>query len=174
LKTRPTVFLGLALLLAAGCGMPAFQDFSPEGGKFQIKMPGTPKEETRDTRNGKLHLYTAEFTHGAYSVQWIDLPAAAQEDEKQLRRRLDAERDAGVKEVNGKLVTDTEVKLDDKYPGRDFTAVVDTAKYPKDGQIHCRLYLVNGRLYQLLAVGTKAFLEQADTARFFDSFRLQS
>jgi hypothetical protein len=169
LKTRWNLLLGLVLTALAGCGTPQFTPFSPEGGQFKIVMPGAPREETRETKSGQLHLYTAEFSHGAYSVQWIDLPGARDEGEEALKKRLNAERDAGVKEVSGKIVKDDEITLDGKYPGRDFTADVPSVG-GQSGQMRVRLYLVRGRLFQIMVVGKKSFLESAEVGKFFDSF----
>jgi hypothetical protein len=170
LKTRRTLLLGLLLSAAAGCGAPEFKEFRSDEGRFSVQLPGVPREETRETKNGKLHLYTVEFSHGVYSVQWIDLPDAKDESGDMLEQRLASERDAGVKAVDGKVIADKAIKLADKFPGRDFTADVSVAS--TQGQLRGRLFLVDGRLFNVLAVGKKPFLESADTTKFFDSFGL--
>jgi hypothetical protein len=35
-----------------------------------------------------------------------------------------------------------------------------------------RVYLVEKRLYQLLALGSQSFVDSADVGRFFDSFQV--
>ena len=167
MKTR--LLLPLALLLAAGCSAQAFREFAPPGGKFRVEMPGFPREETREVKTGKLKLYISDVNQGSYSVQWIDLPSARDEDAATQKRHLAQARDKGIENVSGKLIKDEEIKLDGKYPGSDFTADVPSV----NGQMHCRLYLVDGRLYQLIVVGRKAFVEGSGPVRFFESFRLQ-
>jgi len=167
LKTLATAVA--ALFLAASLAPAAdLKEFKSAGGKFTVKMPGDPKESKQKTAVGDLVMHTVELPEGAYSVQWVDIPATAKEDEATLKKRLEGARDGGVGAVGGKVLADKEIKLGDKYPGRDFTGDIPAQK----GLLRCRVYFVDGRLYQVMVVGKKEFVEGKDTNAFLDSFAL--
>jgi len=58
---------------------------------------------------------------------------------------------------------------EDQYPGRHYE--FETPVGP-GGVFRSRAYLVNGRLYQLTAVGTKAFATSEQANQFLGSLKL--
>ena len=71
--------------------------------------------------------------------------------------------------VQGRVSSEKKISLGNtKYPGRD---IVVTMGQPK-GLMHNRIYLVDGRLYQVMVLGTKAFTESREARQVLDSFAL--
>jgi hypothetical protein len=171
-KTTRVALAALLLGAVAGCGMPPLQKFSTAEGRFEVQMPGTPQEKTETIPTGKLHCFTCDFPSGAYAAQWIDLPQTKGETEAQLRTRLEKARDNAIANLKGKLLTekdkDGSLKLAEKYPGLEFSTEIPS----QNGMIHARLYLVEGRLYQLMVLGRKSFVESKEADTFLQSFAL--
>src|SRR5262245_31107542 len=118
-----------ALLVAAALASAEPKEISSTEGGFKVKMPGPPKESTVDTKVGPLVTYTVEAPDGnAYGLQWVDIKKDPPKDLEEQKKRLEQARDGAVGSVMGKVVADKEIKLEDKHPGRDFTAEVPASK----------------------------------------------
>jgi hypothetical protein len=147
-----------------------WQEFSSAECAFSILMPGQPalSNQTVKTAAGdmKLHEYMVELRRGAYGVIYSDLPPLFLQQPDAARRLLDAGRDGAVSQVKGKLVSEDIIHIG-LNPGRELK--VDFAK----GTIRTRIYLINTRLYQVIAVVPSGQEQKAseDTAKFLDSFR---
>jgi hypothetical protein len=79
-------------------------------------------------------------------------------------------RDGAARSVNGEIVDDRAIVLGDQ-PGRAFT--IDGAD--KDGQrftLWVRHYLVENRLYQVMAMTARDADQQGSVEQFLDSFTL--
>ena len=63
-----------------------------------------------------------------------------------------------------------ELKLEGKYPGLEFAA--EGKAKDADAFVQARLYLVDQRLYQVIAMGRKGEVPQGEVNRFLESFRL--
>jgi hypothetical protein len=161
--------LGVGLLSAEACKK-EFKEFSPDG-KFKVLMQGAPREDTQFATGGEGQMgafvksWTVEQGDGAYSVSVTDLPGPH-------RPESDPVLDGAVRGlstgVGGTVTSNSKVTLAGKYPGRAFEGTVPK----KSGVMQARIYLVNDRLYQLLAIGKKSFIDSAEAARFLDSFQL--
>lgn len=154
-------------LFLVGCSA-GVHDFSPSGGGFKVAVPGTPQEKTQKIAGADTKTYQVETRDGAYAVSYTDLKGVGKESQQQQKARLDGARDGAVKNINGKLRSEKEIKLDDKYPGREI--VIDLAG--KNGVVRQRFYLVKDRFYQILVAGTPAFVDSTAATAFLDSFAL--
>src|SRR5262249_50324596 len=151
-----------------------WKEFSPKNGKFTVKMPGKPKAlPAQDISfpggKSKLYMWILEVDggKGAYMVAYNDFPAELVSDDV-IDAALDGARDGAVKNVKGgKLLSSKKIKLQKKYPGRDFTFEVGGI-----GQARARIYLVEGRLYQTAVFGTEELVTDPDTKTFLDSFKV--
>jgi hypothetical protein len=162
-----------AVIALAGCHKADWQTFSPEGGKFSILMPGKPRDatHTKKTPEGNLtsHLYIYSDKHAAYAVSYLDRPASG--DTRTPDQILDSMRDAEVAKSGGKLLGTSAIKLPNGAPGRE----VEVSIKQGDGKhaMRDRIYLVNGRMYSVLAVVPSDQLDAPDTVKYLDSFRVQ-
>jgi hypothetical protein len=162
--------LGLALVLAGavnGCGG-NWKEFSSAEGKYKVMMPGTPKETTQASPAGPIKFHTVEEKNGAYVVNFTDITGTASEPPEKIDQRLDGARQGAAGNVQGKVVKEDKITLEGKYPGRDIQIELPNDK----GLIRVRMYFVNGRLYQVMAVGTKSWTGSGDVQKFLDSFAL--
>lgn len=160
-------------LLAAAVALPAVaraddKPFESKDGKFAAKFPSAPKEQSLDTAGTKLYLFVLEQKPGAFMVAYADLPIPEKETEKEIEARLDGSRDGMLKNMGGKLTDEKKVKLDGKHPGREIFADIGGGK----GKVRARVYYAGTRLYQVLVVGEKEFVEAKGTVEFLDSLKL--
>lgn len=168
-----------------------------EGG-FAVLMRAAPHyvKQDIDTPAGKMtaHLYSSDRPNSYYAVGYVDYPIAlvAGSQPEQLFANV---RDTWVRRIQGKLVaTDDSPKLGGKYPGVEFSAegtrtrdnrpdklaagkpVATTPQErspdkPATTYLQARLYLVDQRLYQVIAMGRKGEVPQGEMNRFLKSFR---
>jgi hypothetical protein len=73
-----------------------------------------------------------------------------------------------LKSAKATLVKEEQIKLEKKYPGRDVTAELPFGS----GMIRCRMYAVDGRVYQIMVGGTVGFVKGTDAESFLSSFWL--
>jgi len=177
LKCRFPAISGMALLMAlaaalAGCESTPWKDFHSKEGGFSVSMPGTPVEKRQafHTQAGPVEarFFTVEADRGSmvYMVVYGDYPEALMVtgDREML---LDAARDGAVGNIQGRLVSERALSLGG-HPGRELQVL------SSDGRLalRMRIYLVNSRQYQVVAVAPKELRSTEDRDRFLDSFRL--
>lgn len=143
-------------------------------GNFKASFPTEAAAGSQDvpTALGKIKMYTfASETNGgkvAFLVMYNDYPLGKLELADQEKLLRDA-RDGAIGKAQGKIKTDTEIKLG-KHPGRDFQF---TGKYQEMSvDAEWRLYMVGTRLYQLAAIGIEMPVPQESIKKFFASFAL--
>jgi hypothetical protein len=169
--------IGLGVLSALGTGddeqTSSLKLFTSKEGNFSVLLPGTPKMEKVPNSDPKLGLpdqyqFNLDRGNGAYTVSYQDNPNLKNASREALEQHLTAAR-AGIQQgFGGKLLSERRILLDDKYPGLEF--VVDIPK--ASGLFRSRMYLVNGRLHQVIAVGVKEFASSSEADRILDSFKL--
>lgn len=144
---------------------------SPEG-KFSVWLPGDPKvdSQTVDAAGMKIKvtMYTISSGTGAYIAGFNDYPAEMMKG-TDLQNLLDGARDGGLKNINATLVNETKIDKDG-FPGRDITAKANAQG--KDYNMRMRVYIVNNRLYQTMALYEPGKMSDADIAQFLNSFTL--
>lgn len=167
-RTTVSVCLVLAIMLLAGFDK-AWKLFTKKDANFSVMMPDTPKEETatEQTAAGPIKLYQASVIGGtkAYFVSYSDLPKSTWKGAP--KAMLEGARDGAAKRVQGTVVTDRELKLADKYPGREFKVVVGDKM-----ELTQRVYLVKHRLYQVNMGCMIKGCTEAEVQDYLDSFKL--
>lgn len=163
---------GLVLLLAAtarAADGPNFKPFTSKEGGFTVSLPGKPQQSTSSAKTdlGPVEMHEVAGTakdKTTYAVVYCELPAelAKQGDPEKL---LDRIRDGGAASVHGKPIKETKITLGDN-PGREIE--IDGL----GGTRLWRLYLVGGRLYQLLVAPDSGRPPSERAKKFFDSFKL--
>ncbi len=166
-----TYWIGcFCLLLLSGCGSSEWKEFTSSEGRFKIQFPGTPKETKTATPQGELKSFQLTNAGSIFAVEWIDLAPKAGEDEAAIDQRLRTLRIECLTELNAQLIKDRPIKLDDKYPGREFTADVPA----KANLMQARFFLVDGRLYRVITLIAKSGEETPEVSKFLDSFRVET
>jgi hypothetical protein len=162
---------GLPPALSAGA---EWYEFACEEGKFSVLMPAAPLEKGDDDGGlGMLDMktYTVDLAGGdTYTVSYSDLPPSLAPEPSAAGLILDAATDGAVSHISGTEVKKTSISIGG-HPGREVSAKsedIDGAP----GTFRARMYLVEGRVYQLLAVARDE-RSLAAVDKFFGSFRLR-
>ena len=160
--------LVLALAWLTEATAQTWQDFQPEGGKYRILMPGTPKVTTKPITLSEgstvaAHFATYETDDTAYGVIYCDYPASFTRG-----KTADTILDNAMKASVGNRVLLNETRLTIQgHPAREFA--VDRL----DGYTHVvRIAFVGSRLYALNVAGRHDVEKDAATRRFLESFSL--
>jgi len=141
-----------------------WQKASPKGSKIEIQFPGKVKEDKN--KQGSQFVLEAMGGKAAYMLMVSPLPKKIDVTSKDdVKTILDGGRDGTVKGLNGKLVSDKDVKIG-KYPGRE--VAVDTTL----GLYKARIYLTAEKMIQVIVLGPKEFAEGADSKKFMDSLKV--
>jgi hypothetical protein len=149
-----------ASLLGPGCGGgSALQEHVSKEGRYRILLPGQPQEE----EDGDVKKVSFTARSGSYAVAYQDLE---KEEGKSAEEQLEAACARVEQTLKGRAVRRRKVTLAGRYPGYEVSARW------QDGEwlVRHRLYLVEGRLYQVIASGQKWWVESGETDRVFRSF----
>ena len=160
--------VGLCLLLSGAALAQGWAAYSPDGGRYRVDMPATPKVGTAPIPVGAgqtVPMTEAEVRLGnvAYLAAYVDYPeriARAASAELMLDRVRDGSSAGNTLRGEKKLTSG-------RFPGREYVVVQANGT-----NTAMRLYWVRGRLYQLMVTGGAGIEAQPDTRRFFDSFSL--
>jgi hypothetical protein len=151
---------------------PELHEFSPQGGKFRLLLPGQPKSDDSSiiaNRDGGLNFQTyltSQRQDGLIIwVSYCDYPDdyLKQNTPEQL---LNAQHQALVKIEGVTFKSEKDLQLGQTYPGKEY-------QYGASGfgLFVQRYYLVNNRLYTMAAVGIYG-VTPTYVYTIFDSFKL--
>src|SRR5262245_30818786 len=115
-RTRAVALLA-PLLLALCAAEPA--EWTAPDGSFKVKFPGTPKESELKTKNRPVKVYSVEGGKFACKVQVTEMPELGNATDEKREKALDTARDALLKSLDGKLVSEKSIRLGDRHPGRE-------------------------------------------------------
>jgi hypothetical protein len=170
----PSALVLVALCVAlAACTRSEWQELAVSEGGFSVLMRGQAHyaRQQVETPVGKTfaHLYSSDRPDAFFAVGYADYPLAhvvgtAPEE------ILSGVRDTWVKRMEGRLSLNSPTKLAGKYPGIEFAA--DGKMKGTDTFLQGRLYLVDQRLYQVIALGRKGEISQGVVNRYLSSFQL--
>ncbi len=148
---------------------PAWKEFTSKEGRFKVLMPATPRQSDHDTESdfgkGVLHMNTARVGDMMYGANYCDFPPTVRDIP--IKAFLDASRDGAIANLEGKLVSEKDVRLG-KYPGREIRIDVGAGR----SLFRVRVFLVEQRLYQAVVFGTHEAATSKEADRFLDSFQL--
>ena len=161
-------------LVLAGCAPdPEWRELRVSDGGFSILMRGAPlyTPQQLDSPAGRMsaHLYASDRPDAYFAIGYIDYPLALAVNSAP-EKIFAAPQETWVKRIEGKVTSTTPLTLAGKYPGLQFT--VEGRHKDRDTVVEGRLYLVDQRLYQIVAMGNKGELSQGVVNRYFDSFKL--
>lgn len=129
-----------------------------------VEFPGKPKESSA---SGKSQLVLeAMGGKAAYLLMVNVMPVKIDITNKAaIKKILDGGRDGGVKGLKGKLVSEKDITMG-KYPGRTFDIQTATGLY------RSRVYLTEGKMFQVVVFGPKEFSDGADAKKFLESLKI--
>jgi hypothetical protein len=148
-----------------------WRDFTSPDGSFTIALPGDPieKKETTKTAAGNMdmHLFTLDLRNISYAVIYTDFPPAFLQMPNAAEKLLEGGRNGAVAQVKGRLVSDQPISIG-RHPGRELQIECS------QGTILARIYIIDGRLYQMIVLTPTGKAISHDARKFLESFRVVS
>lgn len=168
--------IGLSVLVVALIGVLFFISslnvYTYKKGGFSIWFPGEPKEMNQQVpiyatpRNLSIYAYTKAKT--VYTVLHFDL-TSYERNNYTPESFLDEGTLDSFSRFDGETIKKEPITLNG-YKGMEVAGSM--LKGEMEVLIRTRAYLVEGRLYALMVMGMADDVRDADTDRFFDSFKL--
>ncbi len=143
-----------------------FRDFTPPDKACKVQIPDLTENKASETNGVKNSYFLCEHKQGLFMLTYADI-TASREDENAAQKRLDEARSGVVKKLNLKISKETPQVLEGKYPGREIEG-----ELPDATKTRIRLYMVNGRLYQMWIVGKPTWAMSAEATRFLTSLEI--
>ncbi len=150
----------------------ALKEFTSKECAFSVMMPGTPTTTKTPDKNGgpDQYQFTIAANDGAYLVIYNETPNLKNAAKDLLLKALVKSQAAAQAGVNGNLLGMQELTLDKQYPGRE---VKLSGKSGSDTLYYTwRIYLVDGKMYQVVAAGTKDFVATDVAKKFLESLKI--
>ena len=150
---------------------PGWTEFSPIGGRFSIQMPGLPRSEQQDfrTKGGDMVLFLFNLDRGGdnerFSAQYTDYPEEFLKETGSADAVLKKASTVDAFNIGGRVVSEKALSLG-RHPGRELH--VENAEQ----SMRIRLYLVDRRLYKVVAAWPKSRAFSVDADLYLNSFRL--
>lgn len=164
-------------LLALGAGALAAQDdkkddkkYESKDGKFAAKFPTAPTKVEKAPGGLALHMFFADFDKdkGRFMVTYCDLAPALLKAATPAQILTSSEKEGLVAIFKAKILKSEATTFGPKkYAAREITADID------ERQMRGRIILVDNRLYQVFALGSKEFVASKDADAFLASFELK-
>jgi hypothetical protein len=175
LKRVAGIVIGLAVgylviqVFIGGDKLATFKEFRSDEGGFTVLMPGKPKaqNQTLDSPVGqvKMVMYMAGSSKAGCAVAYADYPAQLI-NSTDPQKTLDGARNGAIKNVNGKLISETSINFHG-LPARDVRIEI-----PKKALITARLILAGPRFYQLMFIAPTDKEHEQDISQFLNSFTI--
>lgn len=150
----------------AQCAAETWELVKPDGLGFEVEFPGKPEftEQTGDD-GGKIRTYVVKSPAAAYDVTIFDLPEGAVKPDN-VAQLLDAFRDSNLDGVRAKFRSEARIEIGG-HTARDVTADVMGMVW------RGRFVIAGDRLYQIVAIISKAEEKSERTEKYLSSFKLQ-
>ncbi len=159
---RVLPFAAAIVCLLPGCGE-KLTEYRSEEGRFRILLPGTPKTVSDRALGKGVQAVQFEERSGDFTVAWSD-PQPARATPGTLEQ-LDLACNRAIDNLQGKALSRRSITLGN-HPGREMLVEGPDGKVV----VRLRLYLVNGRLYQVAAGGARWWVDRGTTDKVLDSF----
>jgi hypothetical protein len=167
---RLLVVITAAAFLPAALARPDAETYAPKNGGYSAKFPGKPMELTQRAKTpaGEIDVRMAVYATSkgeGYVTAYNDVPGGKLDDAKTKEFLTDV--------VNGMKGDGRVTKIDDdvfgaeRLPMKTFTIDKTKGQFARGFVV-----LAEGRVFQVLVVGTKAFVDGKDAKAFLESFAL--
>jgi hypothetical protein len=164
--TRLMFILALAAG-AAGFAVPQdehWQKFIAPDNSCSINFPVTPdkQEESKDSPAGRVvtNIWLARDNGAVYLLGITDYPV-----DIDAQRELELDRDNFLKEVNAKLISESETTVSG-HRGKEFTGASDSFTF------RSRVFVIRRRVYQVAVGEPTNFVNAKATEKFISSLAL--
>jgi hypothetical protein len=152
-----------------------WKEFTSKEGRFAVSFPSNPKEKnvSQPTPFGNfdIHVIGVDLpaNAGGFMVTYFDLPEALAKQQGPNDQFINsfAQGFKATAPAGAKMAREVKKVTVNGMSGHEFAVEV-----PGKTTAHSRVFQVRNRLYQLLVVGPKGQITEADRQRFFESFKL--
>jgi hypothetical protein len=170
-QSVPLLMLALVALAPRLASAQEWKEFSSPECRCSAQFPGAPQPRTQPLQSKygshEAKMWILDVPGNAFfALFYMDYPKDSFAKAKPEDLLADA-RDEAVKNVKGKLVSETKITMNG-YPGREFKIASPGAL-----NLHARIFLAKERLYQVIAVVPEARDSAGDAKKFLDSFKFQ-
>ena len=174
--------IALGIVAAGTACSPIFnwREFrSPDG--FAVMLPGRPQTVTREVKlpdkTVQMSMTSTGIGATLFAVGAAQLPAALSADREARQRTIAYMRDALVHNIGGTIVKQSSPAL--SIPAGDSRKLLAAEAVEASGresgravQLTARLFIVDDRLFQVVALGAKSEMSVDVLDTFLTSFRL--
>lgn len=160
----------LTLVVITAAGAQQWINHRPDDGGYSVAFPAKPRVDLHnvDTRVGLVRTRTSVLEVGDRTFLTIDSIYPSDFTMGDPQDDLDIVRNGGVGKVNGKLLSEVRLSINNA-PARRL--VIDM---PQSGQAADALMVLDGnRLYQAVFVGPRGPKHREEANRFLSSFVLE-
>jgi predicted small lipoprotein YifL len=140
-----------------------WQEYVSENGNFSVMFPSG---ELREEEGRDLNMVGIDMDDAGYVVMYGDVPGA---DMLKPEAVFDLTQEGMLQDGESELVSSEDIMLGD-YPGRQIR--IDGKTGDKQATFNTRVYIVEGRLYQVMVVMPTDKLAMEDIEAFWSSFQL--
>ncbi|MDY3552239.1 hypothetical protein R5W24_001319 [Gemmata sp. JC717] len=159
--------LALAACVLSGCA--DAPEFVSTVDKFKVKFGTAPQTSDRVVGGTRSVTYKVETSDGARSVTVTELPVKGDEPPEFVPWVLNSAKGDLIRAAGGKEESSGSHVLAGKYAGREFSASITQ---PTRGAMRARIWVVGPRLYQVMVIGTDAYVQSDLANEFLNSFQL--
>ena len=160
-----------SLFFASQDNSPSLKLFTPQKGDFSVLLPETPKDRVVSSGGEKLTQWYIGRPTGSYVLTQVLNNEMRNADDETADRALKKGQRSVQSQLKAKLVSEQKIKLDGKYPGREF--VLEFVDKDKPRLLRSRIYAVNGVQFQIILVGDKDYAQSPEADQVFNSFGLK-
>jgi hypothetical protein len=161
---RLAVFACLVVSLSHAASARQFRSVE---GRFTVIVPSNPVRQVVPGDGYSQIQYVSEMPNGAVVVSFQDNEELVHVSDAKRDQALRAGRDALANTFGGRVIADKVLRFQNRYPSRYYVAEVPAMH----GFARAQLFLVSGRLYQIMVVGTKEFVFSRSADMVFESFK---
>jgi hypothetical protein len=141
-------------------------EFMPPDKSCKVMMPDLTENKTTDRNGVKNTYFLAEHKNGVFMLSYADIAAPGEEEAALQKRLLDA-RAGVVSKLNLKVTREAALTLADRHPGRELEG-----NLPDNTFARIRVFLANGRIYQVWVVGNPRWAVSPEATRFLRSLAI--
>jgi hypothetical protein len=165
-------------LLITQVGLPAlrarlpWQTFTSQDARFSVLLPQTPTDSvqniTTDSGTVPMRSFTVEDLGAQYVVAYAEYPEPLVKSQTP-EKLLSSARDGSISALQNVVMKDSRaITLNGAYPGWEYRVDMND----QGATMLARIYLVQNRLYETVAIVPSQTSIPADAVRFLDSFKL--
>lgn len=171
LRKLSYVFLA-AILSGLSVSAQAWESFSPSGGNFSIKFPGTPKNTNAKKNvnervfNQHLYMYSTPGGKAAYMLQYFDVEENHRKS-RSTKEWLDGLQERVSVRGNRTLLKRSDIRVSG-YKARRMVLKDNS----REIYFHAQLVLAKNRMYTVLVVTDSRSSSNASVSKFMNSFRI--